>query len=49
MICIPKDEGGLGVIDIEKQNQSSTAKEFTQDFQQVRHPLGSSHLGEALP
>jgi hypothetical protein len=35
-----------GVIDIEKQNQAlATAKEFTQ----VRHPLGSSHLGEALP
>jgi hypothetical protein len=32
MVCVPKDEGGLGVIDIEKQNKSLLTKNLHKFF-----------------
>jgi hypothetical protein len=48
MICVPKEEGGLGVINIEIQNQSLLMKKPGQVLQQEKHPLGQFDLGEAL-
>lgn len=32
MVCVPKEEGGLGVIDIEKQNEALLLKNFHKFF-----------------
>jgi hypothetical protein len=46
MVCIPKIEGGLGVINLEKQNEALLMKKFRQVFQQKSHSLGFFDLGK---
>jgi hypothetical protein len=48
MVCIPKIEGGLGVINLEKQNEALLMKNFRQVFQQKSHSLGFFDLGKIL-
>lgn len=57
MVCVPKEEGGLGVINIEKQTAALlltnlhkflTDRTFTQIFQQTGHSLAAVDMGEAL-
>lgn len=38
MVCKPKDEGGLGVIDIEKQNKALLIKNFHKFFNKIDFP-----------
>lgn len=38
MVCKPKDEGGLGVIDIEKQNKALILKNFHKFFNRIDLP-----------
>ena len=38
MVCVPKDEGGLGVIDIEKQNKALLIKNLHKIFNKVDLP-----------
>ena len=38
MVCVPKDEGGLEVIDIEKQNKALLIKNLHKFFNKVDLP-----------
>lgn len=38
MVCVPKDEGGLGVIDIEKQNKAPLTKNLHKFFNRLDLP-----------
>lgn len=48
MVCASKDDGGLAVIDIKKQNEALLLKKPPQIFQQGGHSLGVTCLGKAL-
>jgi len=38
MVCVPKDEGGLGVLDIEKQNKALLTKDLHKFFNRLDLP-----------
>ena len=38
MVCIPKEEGGLGVIDLQKQNEALLLKNLDKFFNQKDIP-----------
>lgn len=35
LVCLPKEEGGLGVIDVKKQNEVVLLKKYTQISQEA--------------
>ena len=47
MVCFPKDEGGLGVINLKKHNEALTLKNMDNFFNK-KHPLGLSSLRETI-
>lgn len=48
MVCIPKIEGGLGVINLEKQNEALHMKNLDKFFNKKRHSLGLLGAGKTV-
>jgi hypothetical protein len=48
MVCLPKEEGGLGVIDLGKHNEALLLKNLEKFFNHKRYPLGLPDLGKTL-
>lgn len=46
MVCVSKEEGGLGVIDIEKQNKALLTKNLHKFYSKEDLPWVKTHLGK---
>jgi len=50
MVCKPKEEGGLGVLDLQKQNEALLMKKLDKFLNRRDiYTLGNNGVGEALP